>query len=118
MGSFTARSPASEWILRSSPRGDTRTGGLDQVDQGQDVADITGIAHGQPGRKHKAGGGLGEKTGLAAKLGGAVTLAFADRGNGGMVGIGNFTGRQGFAVGEASGLGHDLVMGGGGRVSV
>ena len=103
--------PGQRVDARSSPRGDTRTGGLDQVDQGQDVADITGIAHRQPGRKHKAGGGLGEKTGLAAKLGGAVTLAFADRGNGGIVGIDDFTPRQGLAVGEAARLGDNLLMG-------
>ena len=115
LGSFRARSPASEWMARSRPRGDARTGGLDLVDQGHDIAGITGIPHRQPRRKHEAGGGLGDNPRLAAKLGGAVALAFADRGNGGIIGIDDFTVRQGLAVGEAAGLGGDLLMGGEGH---
>ena len=101
----------------SRPRGDACTGGLDLVDQGQDVADITGIAHRQPRGEHEARGGLGENPGLAAKLGGAVALAFADRGNGGIVGIDDFTAGQGLAVGEAARLGDNLLMGDRGRAS-
>ena len=85
------------------------------VDQRQDVADITGIAHGQLRGEHEARGGLGDNSRFAAKLGRAVALAFADRGNGGIVGIDDFTAGQGLAVGEVPRLGGDLLMGGQGR---
>ena len=95
----------------SGPRGDMGERGLHLVHQGQDVADITGIAHRQLRGEHEARGGLGDNPRLAAKLGGAVTLAFADRGNGGIVGIDDFTAGQGLAVREATGLGGNLLMG-------
>ena len=51
-------------------------------DHRQDVAEITGIAHGQLDREDEAGGGLGQDTRLAPKRGGAVALPLAKRGKG------------------------------------
>ena len=106
------RQIAGERVDRGSgPRGDVRERRLHLVHQRHDVAAITGIAHRQLRGEHEACGGLADNPRLAAKLGGAVTLAFADRGDGGIVGIDDFTAGQGLAVGEATGLGSDLLMG-------
>ena len=86
-------------------------GRLHFVDQGQHIADITGIPHRQLHGEDEARGGLGDNARFAAKLGGAVALAFANGGNGGIVGIDDFTLGQGLALGEAPGLGGDLLMG-------
>ena len=91
--------------------GDLAQGVLHFVDQGDHIARITGVAHGQMQSKDEAGGWLSNNPGLAAKLGGAVALAFANGGNGGIVGINNFTLGQDLAIGKPAGLGKDLVMG-------
>src|SRR6266850_8318017 len=96
---------------RGGPTRDLGYSDLHFVNQGQHRAGITGVTHGQMQGKDEAGGWFGNNPGLAAKLGGAVALAFANGGNRGIVGIDNFTLGQGFAVGEPTGLGGDLVMG-------
>jgi hypothetical protein len=54
-------------------------------DQGLHIAAVTGIAHGKMQAKDKAHGGLGDRPGFAAKLGGAMTLPFANGRNRGIV---------------------------------
>ena len=81
-------------------------------DQGHHIAGVSGIPHRQRKGEDEARGGLGDKPGLAAKLGGAVALALANRGNRGIVGIDDFTLGQEFALGESTGLGGNLLMGG------
>ena len=95
--------------------GDLRQRRLDFGDQGEHVAAITGIAHRQMSGEHEAGGGLPDKARFAPKLGGTVTLAFADRSDGGIVGVDDFAAGQRLAVGEPPRLGHDLLMGGKGH---
>jgi len=96
---------------RGRARGDLGTRGLGLVDQRLDIADITGITHGQPRGKDKPRRGLTENPGLAPKLGGTVTLAFANRGKGGIVGIDNFTLCQRLAVRQPPRLADNLLMG-------
>ena len=91
--------------------GDLLPGVLHFVDQGQHIAGIVGIPYRQLKGKDKARGGLGDNAGFAAKLSGAVALAFANRGNREVVRIDEFTLPQGFAVSQPAGLGGDLVMG-------
>src|SRR5882672_2113233 len=86
-------------------------GELHFVDQGHDIAGVTRIPDRQHKGKDEARGGLGDDARFAAKLGGAVALAFANRGDGGIVGIDNFALAQGLALGEVPGLGGDLGMG-------
>jgi hypothetical protein len=95
----------------TGPPGDMSQGALHLVYQRSDVTDITGIAHRQLRSEDEARSGLGDNPRLATKLGGAVALAFADRGDGGIVGIDDFTASQGLAVREAPGLGSNLLMG-------
>src|SRR5713226_1020392 len=91
---------------------------LPLVDQGQPRAGISRISHWQLKGEDKARGGLGENAGFAAKLGGTVTLAFANRCNGEIVGIDEFTLGQRLAMGEAAGLSGDLLVGREGRLEL
>ena len=71
--------------------GDLAQGVLHFVDQGHHIAGVRGIPHRQRKGEDEARGGLGDNAGFAAKLGGAVALAFANGGNRGIVGIDDFT---------------------------
>ncbi len=90
---------------------DTLDGPLDLVEQGQHITGIARIALRDPVRKDEPRGGLRHQAGFAAKLGGAIALAFEDGGNGGIVRIDNFTMTEFFALREAYGLGTDVGMG-------
>jgi len=83
---------------------DTLDGPLDLVEQGQHITGIARIALGDPVGKDETGGGLRHKAGFAAKLGGAIALAFEDGGNSGIVGVHDFTVAELFALGELGGL--------------
>ena len=83
---------------------DTLDGPLDLVEQGQHITGIARIALRDSVRKDEPRGGLRHQAGFAAKLGGAIALAFEDRGHGGIVGIHDFTVGEFFALGEAGGL--------------
>lgn len=83
---------------------------LDLVKQGQDIAGIARIAHRDSGGKDKARRGFRQQAGLATKLGRAIALALHHWGNGGIVGIDDFTVGQLLALGQPSGLGADLLM--------
>ena len=89
---------------------DAFDGLLDLVEQGQHIAGIARIALGHTVGKDKARGRLRHDAGLAAKLGGAIALAFEDGGNGGIVGIDDFTVAEFFALGEPCGLLADVRM--------
>ena len=84
------------------PRGraDTVDGALDLVKQGQHIAGIARIALGHTIGKDKARGRFRHNTGLSTKLGGAIALPFEDGGNGGIVGIDDFTVAEFLALGE------------------
>jgi len=81
------------------------------VDHGQHRAGVSRISYWQLKGEDKARGGLGENAGFAAERGGTVTLALANRGNGEIVGIEEFTLEQRLALGEAARLGGDLLRG-------
>src|SRR5215475_1208085 len=91
--------------------GDLLQGVLHFVNQGQHIAGISGIPYRQLKGEDEARGRLGDNAGFAAKLGGAITLAFADRGNREIVRIDDFTVGQRLALSEAAGLGGDLLVG-------
>lgn len=78
-----------------------RDGMLYFVDQGQHITIITGVPYRKMGGKDETRGGLGNNAGFAAKLGRTIALAFANRRNGAIVGIDNFTRGQRLAMGEA-----------------
>src|SRR6266508_2486149 len=99
---------------RGAP-GDLSQGVLHFVDQGQNIAGITGISHRQMKSENEARGRLGDNAWFAAKLCRAVALAFANGGKGKIVRIDDFALGQGFAMGEAAGLCSDLVVGRNGR---
>lgn len=61
--------------------------------------------------EEKAGGHLGNDPRFFAKLSGAVALAFANRRNGPIVGIDNFTVGQRLALNQAAGLLFNELMG-------
>ena len=99
--------------------GDDKVNGvLDLVEHGQHIARVTWIARGHPIGKDKAGRGLRHDAGLAAKLRGAVALAFEDGGNGGVIGIDDFALGKFFALGEALRLCGDVPMGGTGGLQI
>ena len=81
-------------------------GALHFVDQGDHIAGIRGIPHRQRKGEDEAQR-AGDQAGFSPKLGGAVALAFANGGNGGIVGIDDFTLPEGLAVGQSAGLGGD-----------
>ena len=97
---------------RGAAGGDSAQGVLHFIDQGHHRAGSTGIPDRQRKGEKEARGGLSDKARLAAKLRGAVALAFANGGKRGIIGIDNFTLGQGLAVGEPAGLGGDLLMSG------
>jgi hypothetical protein len=84
---------------------------LHLVDQGLHITGITRMAHGQMQGNDEASGWLGDNARLAAELGGAVAFAFANGGNGRIVGIDDLAVGQGLALREASRLVFDPVMG-------
>ena len=69
---------------------------------------------GSTSAKDKAGGHLGDESGLFAKLCRTVTLAFDNGGNGAIIGIDDFGLIQLFALGQAARLALDtfIVLGG------
>jgi hypothetical protein len=79
-------------------------------DQGLHITGVTGIPYGQMQGKDEASGWLGDNPRLAAKLRGAVTFAFANGRNGGVVGVDDFAVGQGLALGEPAGLVCNPVM--------
>ena len=84
------------------PMRDLRDGLLDFVDQGQDIALITGVPHRQMRSKDASGGRFSNNPGLATKLRGTITLAFANRRHRPIRWIDHLALRQGFAMGEVS----------------
>jgi len=95
--------------LRRCP--DALAGRCDLVEQGQHITGITRIALGHNIGKDKARGRLGHNARFTAKLRGAITFAFENRGNGRIVRIDNFTVTELFALREACRLGADMGMG-------
>ena len=90
------------------------------VDQGLHVTGSTRIPHGQRPGQDKASRRFGNNARLAAKLGGAITLPFADGRNRGIVRVDNFAVRQHFALRQPAGLVFDPLMGreSGGKLGV
>ena len=85
-------------------------GALDLVEQGQHITRITRIALGHEVGKDKTGRGFRGDAGLSAKLRRAIALAFDNGGNGGIVGIDQFTVAELLALGQPGGLFTDVVM--------
>ena len=83
---------------------------LHVVDQGLHVAGVTGVSHGHMQAKDEARRWLGNNSGLATKLGGAVALPLANGRNGGIVGVDNFAVGQRLALREPAGLVCNPVM--------
>ena len=98
--------------------GDQVNGVLHFVEHGQHRARVTGIARGHPVGEDKPGSRLRHDTGLAAKLGGAVALAFEDGGNRGVIRIDDFAVGKFFALGQALRLLGDVSMCGTGSLEV
>lgn len=90
---------------------DKRKSMLDLVEQRQHRTGITRIARGHPGGKNKAGRGLGEYARFPPKLGRAITLAFENRRNAGVIRIDDLAVRPPFTVGQTLRLFDDLSMG-------
>src|SRR5215813_702912 len=85
-------------------------GRVDFVHERHDVAGIARIPCRHAVRKDKARGWVRCDTGLPAKLGGTIALAFDDGRNGEIVGIDQFTVPQFLALSEPSGLLADVRM--------
>ena len=107
--SLHATSPASEWRVGLG-RCDPTDRLLHVVDQGLHVAGVTGVSHGHMQAKDEARRWLGNHSGLATKLGGAVALPFAHGRNGRIVGVDNFAVGQRLALREPAGLVCNPVM--------
>ena len=78
------RSPATEWTSAPWGGSDTLDGPLDLVEQGQHITGSHGLPSGTRFAKMNPVAGSDTNAGFAAKLGGAIALAFEDRGNGGI----------------------------------
>ena len=85
-------------------------GVLDFINQRQDIAGITGIAHRCMRGKDEAGRGIRDETRFAAKLGWAIALALHDGGNGWVVRVDDFAAPKPFAMDEPARLLGDVFM--------
>ena len=90
---------------------DTVDGALDLVEQGQHIAGIARITLGHTIGKDKARGRLRHNARFAAKLSRAIALPFDDGGNGGIVGIDDFTVAELLALRESLRLLTDVLLG-------
>ena len=83
---------------------------LNFVQQGQHITRITRIPWGHERGEDKTGRGFRGDAGLSPTLRRAITLAFNNRGNGGIVGVDQFTVVELLAVGKPCRLLPDVVM--------
>jgi hypothetical protein len=90
---------------------DPGEGLVDFVNQRQDIAGITGIAHRRMRGKDEACRRFRDEARLAAKLDCTIALSLENRGNGCVVRIDNFTVPQPFAMDEPSRLCGNVIMG-------
>src|SRR5512145_785564 len=90
---------------------DTLDSALDLVEQGQHIPGIAWIALRNKVGKDKTRRRLRHEAGLTAKLRWAIALAFEDGGDGGIIGVDNFTMAELLALGEPPRLGADMLMG-------
>ena len=90
---------------------DTVDGALDLVEPGEHLAGIARMTRGHTIGNDQARGRLRHNARFAAKLRRAIALPFDDGGNGGIVGIDDFTVAELLALGEAPRLRADVLLG-------
>ena len=108
--SFSPRSPRHRVYLSLWPGADAFDGAVHLVNQGEHITRIARIALRHEVRKDKTGGRFCGEAGLPAKLRRTIALAFNNRGNGGIIGLDQFTVAELLALRQPYGLLTDVVM--------